>query len=327
MKITSLVLVCASALLIAKAHAADETGEKQGVMNYLKEKLGSKTDLQEDEAYWNRLMQEDMSLPPTPSPPTLSPPTPPPPTLSPPRPPTESPPTIAPPTTPAPTEECDITIQVDCIPLEAEASTNATSCEALPPLVTICEERPTWMQFKFYGGDCSQSANAQSEGFFFCTDFAPIPPGQPAFIRVIDTREPDLVFFEGTVEFNGLFNVSDANGDRLPADMNITMYASENGELLQEVQYHSSCSQNLFLKDRFGDSQLVAFFNEEQGLVDCFVTSNYTFTIVNEGEVPGVLVSLVALTTPFGPFDLTEQVAEQEPWTRGHICCHSTSRA
>ena len=207
----------------------------------------------------------------------------------------------------APTEECDITIDIGCTPIEVPGE----SCEQLPPLVTICEERPTWMQFKFYGGDCSQSANAQSEGFFFCTDFAPIPPGQPAFIRVIDTREPDIILFEGPVEFNGLYNVSDPNGDRTPADMNITTYASENGELLQEVQYHSSCSQNLFLKDRFGDSQLVAFFNEEQGLVDCFVTSNYTFTFSNNGTVPAILESLVALTTPFGPFDLTEQVAAQ----------------
>ena len=133
--------------------------------------------------------------------------------------------------------------------------------------------------------------------------------------RVIDTREPDLIFFEGPVEINGLFNVSDPNGDRLPADMNITTYASTaaggQGEVLQSVQYHSSCSQNLFLKDRFGASQLVAFFNEEQGLVDCFVTSNYTFTFSNNGTVPAILESLVALTTPFGPFDLTEQVAEQ----------------
>ena len=438
MKITSLVLVCASALLIAKAHAADETREKQGVMNYLKEKLGSKTDLQEDEAYWNRFMQGDMSLPPTlsallllrspgvacevdaevtctdaagtdcneldpadacevevtytytaenigtndmtittaqstfndedpvPVPivgQTLTPGdtatfmegktidlcssdtylttfeveaesengfpcndadvfelnteavTPPPTPSSGIPPPTTPAPTptsgIPPPTTPAPTEECDIKIQVDCIPLEDNA-TNTTSCEALPPLTTLCEDRPTWMQFKYYGGDCSQSANSQATGLFLCTDFATLPPGEPVFIRVFATTAPDVIYFEGPVEFNGLFNVTDPNGDRLESNMNITTYASDGGELLQSVQYHSSCSQNLFLKDRFGDSQLVAFFNEEQGLVDCFVTANYTFTIVNEGEMPGVLVSLVALTTPFGPFDLTEQVAEQD---------------
>jgi len=40
----------------------------------------------------------------------------------------------------------------------------------------------------------------------------------------------------------------------------------------------------------------------------CFITSNYTFTISNMGPLPAVLVSLTAITTPFGAFDLTGQV-------------------
>ncbi len=211
----------------------------------------------------------------------------------------------------APTEECDIKINVECVPLEA--GINASTCEQLPPLVTICEQRPTWMQFKYYGGDCEQSANMQTEKFF-CTDFAPIPQDPEAEIYLEATAQDDLetVYFSGNLKINDLYNVTDPNGDRLPADMNLTVYDSQGGTLLQRVQYHSSCSQNLFLKDRFGASQLVAFFNEMQGLVDCFVTSNYTFTIANNGTRPATLDSLVALTTPFGPFDLTDEVLAQE---------------
>jgi hypothetical protein len=204
----------------------------------------------------------------------------------------------------APTEECDITIEIGCVPLEIPGD----SCEQLPPLVTICEERATWMQFKYYGGDCSQSANMQTEKFF-CTDFAPLPTSGPVFIEATEKKESDVIFFSGEVPLDGLYNVTDPDGDRLPADMNLTIYDSEGGTLLQRVQYHSSCSQNLFLKDRYGASQLVAFFNEAQGLVDCFIQSNLTFTISNEATEPAVLDSLVALTTPFGPFDLTEEVA------------------
>ena len=266
--------------------------------------------------------------PPTPPPPTLSPPPPPtlhpppppttsaPPTLSPPPPPTLSPPpppTTSVPTTPstmAPTEECDITIDVSCVPIELPEE----SCEQLPPLVTTCDERPNWMQFKYFGGDCSQSANLQSEKFF-CTDFAPLPKNGPVYIRAGDSVDANQIFFEGPVELNGLYNVTDPRGDRLPADMNLTVFeltaSGEPGALLQNVKYHSSCSQNLFLKDRFGAHQLVAFFNELQGLVDCLIISNFTFTIANEGEVPAVLRSLVVLTTPFGPFDLTTDVEDQ----------------
>ncbi len=223
--------------------------------------------------------------------------------------PTATAPTIPP--TMAPTEECDIAIDVDCVP--DDANVNATTCEALPPLVTICEQRPTWMQFKYYGGDCNQSANMQSEKFF-CTDFAPIPqdPEAEVYLTATGRNDAEEIFFAGNVKINDLYNVTDPSGNRLPADMNLTVYESEGGTILQRVQYHSSCSQNLFLKDRYGASQLVAFFNELQGLVDCFITSNFTFTIQNNGTLPATLDSLVALTTPFGPFDLTDEVLAQE---------------
>ena len=151
---------------------------------------------------------------------------------------------------------------------------------------------------------------------FFCEDFAPIPQEPDAVVYMQATAKDDLdtVFFEGPISLNELYNVTDPSGDRLPADMNLTLYDSDpatGGTLLQRVQYHSSCSQNLFLKDRYGASQLVAFFNEVQGLVDCFITSNYTFTIGNNGTLPATLDSLVALTTPFGPFDLTDEVLGQ----------------
>jgi hypothetical protein len=210
----------------------------------------------------------------------------------------------------APTEECDITIDLACVP--TDANVNATTCEQLPPLVTICEQRPTWMQFKYYGGDCNQSANMQSAKFF-CTDFAPIPqdPEAEIYLEAIPLKDPEVILFAGNLRLNELYNVTDPSGDRLPADMNLTVYESQGGAILQRVQYHSSCSQNLFLKDRYGASQLVAFFNELQGLVDCFITSNYTFTIQNNGTIPATLDSLVVLTTPFGPFDLTDDVLDQ----------------
>ena len=308
MKTASSVLICASVLsaLLASsgAYAAvDEQVKREkhsGLMGFFKEKIGASDNTdphKEDEFYWARLMQETMSV---------APPTPPPPTGTPPTPGTGTTPPTTPPTM-APTEECDITIDIACIPIEL----NETSCEFLPPLVTICEERPSWMQFKYYGGDCSQSANTQQPGKFFCEDFAPIPQGVPAYIRATYYKNEDTIYFEGTVEWDGIFNLTEPNGDRLPADMNFTVYDSEGGTLLQRVQYHSSCSQNLFLKDRYGANQLVGFYNPLQGLVDCFVTSNYTFTFGNNGTFPATLESLVVLTTPFGPFNLTDDVLGQ----------------
>jgi len=206
-----------------------------------------------------------------------------PPTEAPDIPPTEAPvipPTDAPiiPPTEAPTEECDVKVEIGCF--SNGDTVDSTSCDALASPNTICEERPEWMQFKFYGGNCNQSTNIQEEGKFSCSDFGDIPESAPVFIRAFSTND-ETIYFEGTISHNGLYNVTDPSGNRLSADMILTIYSSEGGELLQTLQYHSSCSQNLFLKDRFGASQLVAFYNDEQGLVDCFITSKYTFTISN----------------------------------------------
>jgi hypothetical protein len=129
---------------------------------------------------------------------------------------------------------------------------------------------------------------------FFCEDFAPIPQDPEAEIYLEATAKDDLstIFFAGNLKINDLYNVTDPSGNRgLPVDMNLTVYDSQGGTLLQRVQYHSSCSQNLFLRDRYGASQLVSFFNELQGLVDCSITSNYTFTIANNGALPATLES------------------------------------
>lgn len=88
--------------------------------------------------------------------------------------------------------------------------------------------------------------------------------------------------------------------------MNVTIFDVDGESILQRVQLHTSCSQDLFLKDRYSANQFTGFLNDAQGLNDCFIPVNYTFLITNEGEVSAEMLSLVALTTPFDPFNLTD---------------------
>lgn len=65
--------------------------------------------------------------------------------------------------------------------------------------------------------------------------------------------------------------------------------------MIQTIKYHSSCSNNLFLKDRFGSVQLVIFINEEQGVVTCFQNVTLTFDIAVPVAIEGDCVVLSAL--------------------------------
>ena len=96
--------------------------------------------------------------------------------------------------------------------------------------------------------------------------------------------------------------------------MNVTIYTSEKAStetMLQTMIYYSSCSRNLFLKDRFGSIQLIAFVNDFQGTVSCFINATFTFLIVNEGDVNAELLTLISETNAFGTLNVTDQVLAQ----------------
>lgn len=135
----------------------------------------------------------------------------------------------------------------------------------LPPNTTVvpCTDRPLEIGMLFAGGDCSFSAQCQNDKFI-CQDFnggVPSTFGEEFYIQAFDDNLETL-FFEGFVPIGSTYLME--NGfERFPADQRIFVYRNENTtpeNLLQDVQYHSSCSQNLDLLNRFGshgESRLV----------------------------------------------------------------------
>jgi hypothetical protein len=164
----------------------------------------------------------------------------------------------------------------------------------------------------FNGGDCSQSDNVQPDKFF-CTDLGPISTelGTPYYIVVTDAKGKGITYFSDIVNVGDFYKLGDGT-ERFEADQIIQIYTPDQATMLQDVQYHSSCSQNLELKNRFGASQIVEFLNEEQGLVSCFETFSFSLNIAVPISVSGEAITLSKLTvdTNFaGQLDLTDQVA------------------
>lgn len=175
------------------------------------------------------------------------------------------------------------------------------------------------MVFLFNGGDCSQSFNVQEAvGKFFCADQnegVPTTRGEKSFIVVTDL-DGEVVFHEDWVQVGSLFTLSDG-GNNFPANQLITIYSSEDtsdpANIQQAIQYHSSCSSNLFLKDRFGATQLVIWVNEDQGVVSCFANQTFELDITIPLDIEGGPATMETLTVasnvdPFF-FNLTDKVA------------------
>lgn len=166
----------------------------------------------------------------------------------------------------------------------------------------------------FNGGGCEQSDNTQALQFT-CVDENGGPPegeGDMAFIVVTDIKGLGITYFSGLVAVGDTYPIND-NGDRFEADMFITISTPDRSTVLQRVQFHSSCSRNLELKNRFGASQLVEFTNDLQGTVSCFVT--FSFSLAIEVPItattsdPILLQTLTASTNFAGDLDLSDQVA------------------
>jgi hypothetical protein len=168
------------------------------------------------------------------------------------------------------------------------------------------------MGFLYNGGDCSQSYTVMGSDKFGCTDIGSGPPtqeGVESYIVVTALDDTSIVYHAGNVPVGSIYYLSD-NGQRFVADQNITIYASEGGPMLQTLYYHSSCSQNLFLLDVFGASQLVEWINEEQGLVSVFANASFDLAITIPFTIVGTELTVTELfsITTFGVYNLTDEV-------------------
>jgi hypothetical protein len=193
-----------------------------------------------------------------------------------------------------------------------ETSSEGSLCDAILPLVTQCQQRPTKMVFRYNGGTCEQSFNIQPDTLFICNDFNGGPPnaeGASSYISITDVKGAGIVYYDGFATVGDELVLED-NGNRVEANMNVTIYSSDNKDpanILQTLVYHSSCSRNLFLKDRYGSIQLIVFVNEIQGIVSCLFNAVFDFSIVNDGEFNAELVSLISVTN-IGVYNLTDRV-------------------
>jgi hypothetical protein len=196
------------------------------------------------------------------------------------------------------------------------------------------------MVMLYTGGNCSQSENMQGEqGVFECFDFGDGPPLEGtaipsySFIKVVLLKDENEIYHEGYVEVGQKYEFFIPDGEHVASDLNITIYSDYysgdysddysddyneeyGGEyggygaepqflVLQTLKFRSSCSSNLFVKDRFGASQLVEFENTDQGIISAFAPFIFFFQFSNPVDSVGniTLTSATIGDTKIGIFD------------------------
>lgn len=139
-------------------------------------------------------------------------------------------------------------------------------CEDLNPNQDLCDGvKPQVIWMKYTGDDCSVTDHSQDDSKVQCE-------GDPAFaaqvhIRASDDEDPNdtgaLVWFDGVVDLDGFFDINAVTGGetRLKTETFVHIFDLDEN-LLQMVEFHTSCSQPLRQGDRFGAIKLKQFIAE-----------------------------------------------------------------
>jgi len=208
---------------------------------------------------------------------------------------------------PAPTSSCVIDVNLNGCPQYNSSLDND------------CQGRPWEITFRYNGGGCSQSDNLQPRQKFTCTDTDEGPSkseGTQNYITAVPRGGSDL-YFAGPVAVNEKYTLNaDRVFDKLSADMTITIFDSQGGSILQVVDLHLSCSQPLFLFDKFGASQVTEWVETSGRVVSDKQSDVETGTIEVKLDTstdvvkPVRLLEMTVLTnTQDQPIDYTSQVA------------------
>ncbi|MDH3587824.1 MAG: hypothetical protein OEQ74_00325 [Gammaproteobacteria bacterium] len=175
----------------------------------------------------------------------------------------------------------------------------ADSCEIPAPGDTICEKRPTAIQFRYTGGDCLASKNDQPSDKFECEDFA--SANGPVAISIFNG---DKIYASISDALPGtLIDATAANAGRNDFDSEVHIEIRDSaGNLLQFVRLHTSCSQPLALGDSFGGMEVTSFTNEEQGTVQSGAEVIYQYVISNTGQIAAT--NIVVTDTALDPTEV-----------------------
>ena len=135
-----------------------------------------------------------------------------------------------------------------------------------PRDVDLCENgKPSVLSLKYTGDDCTASNHSQEAGNVVCEG----DPNFEASVRIVVTDKRKFgdknenVWFDGIVALGGMFEADSANAGEGRLSPTTVVYVFDlSGNLLQQVEFHTSCSQPLFFGDQFGSVQLLGYVAE-----------------------------------------------------------------
>ena len=186
---------------------------------------------------------------------------------------------------PIPPPTCDAKIELSC-----EASDGGPCVPRSKK--KECTFRPHYFDFLLSGGLCAGSKNSQDSHKFECSDHGDVTDYSEFFVLIEGAKSGD-VYFTGFVNRDETFVVG--LGYRVDADMTVYIL-TQDGKILQQFYFDSSCSKNLALDDTFGAITVAGFRDDHDNITKSSVAEgpqyNVSYKIKNKGQNDIILKNL-----------------------------------
>jgi hypothetical protein len=114
--------------------------------------------------------------------------------------------------------------------------------------------KPLKLGLMYTGEDCSHSSHTQAAGKVICS-------GNPSLagpVHIVASDGGSKIFFDGMVNLGGSFTLDATSAGKFGSNTKVLIHDVA-GNLLQSVDFHTSCSQPLFVGNQFGSLKLVSF--------------------------------------------------------------------
>ena len=211
----------------------------------------------------------------------------------------------------------------------------------LPPVSEPhCQGKVRVLSLRYTGGGCAASDHTQDPGKVECSGDA--ANTTPVRIIATDSRGDYLFMDQAGVNLGDVVDIVALEGGReeLKSET-VVQILDENDVVIEEVLFHTSCSQPLNLGDKFGSLEVFAMDTTEGVVAEEYLVE-YTYTVTNNsdffplvdvsvfdsefGLVPGSPIAVlepgetVVLTITVSLSEETTNTVEAAGYTGANIC-------
>jgi hypothetical protein len=184
---------------------------------------------------------------------------------------------------------CEVDVGITC------QTFDGTECNEFFVPTLQCESELSTVRFRYTGGDCSTSDNAQGDAV--CIDSNEGPPADVGVL--VSCSDGDVSLTQTLVSPGETVEVS-ASTDLLPETLVCSVTSEDETIIYQELEFSTQASFSA--KNSFGSLEV-----EQCDDLDCIVDVTYSYTTTNAGEAPISITSLIR-DRDGDVVDLTDQV-------------------